>query len=76
MDNYNIKIYLNMVLSNQIRFWSKGDQAVSIHLLLLFKAWWVITCVACITGALWAKQGECGILHRRSAKREMRVGEK
>ena len=52
MDNYNIKIYLILVLSNKIRFWCKGDQALSMHLLLLFKAWWVITCVACIIGAL------------------------
>ena len=53
MDNYNIKIYLIMALSkyNKIRFWSQGE-AVPMHLLLLFKAWWVITCVACIIGAL------------------------
>ena len=64
-----------MVLSNEIRFWSKGE-AVPMHLSLLFKAWWLITCVACITGALWAKRGECSIVHKRSAKCEMRGGEK
>ena len=76
MDNYNIKIYLILVLSNKIRFWCKGDQALSMHLLLLFKAWWVITCVACITGALWAKQGKRSIVHKRSAKHETRGGKK
>ena len=69
MDNYNIKIYLIMALSNKIRFWSK-EEAVPTHLLLLFKAWWVITCVAYITctGALWAKRGERGIVHKKECE--------
>ena len=58
-----------MALSNKIRFSSK-EEAVPTHLLLLFKAWWEITCVTYITctGALWAKRGERGIVHKKECE--------